>query len=160
MPLGSVVLVTQSVCGGTPTKSVFQPLKVLQVTVAVDPECTSTPEPKLSGTSGAVRPIWLRVMFAPVLSEVTRTPTSVPAPVVVSPVKVTLGAPNKSTAVLLWRALPKPLPKMVLPAVVPVAPVVYTSPFWAMIVGRDAGGPTVVAETFMVTPAAWIPAFW
>ena len=54
---GNSVVVIHGGCGGTPFKSVFQPLKVLQVTVAVDPGSNSTPKPKLSGTSGAVRPI-------------------------------------------------------------------------------------------------------
>ncbi len=59
-PFGTVVVVTQSGCDVTDPvglKSDFQPLKLLQVTVAVDGEITSTPKPKSSGTSGAVRPI-------------------------------------------------------------------------------------------------------
>ena len=46
-----------SVCVA-PVMLVFQPLKVLQFNVAVElGESTSTPKPKLSATSGAVRPI-------------------------------------------------------------------------------------------------------
>ena len=46
---------------------------------------------------------------------------------------------------------------MVLPEVVPVAPSMYTSPFWPVMPFRDAGDPIVLPETFMVIPDAWIP---
>ena len=54
---GDRFLQSVSVCVA-PTMSVFQPLKVLQFNIAVElGESTSTPKPKLSATSGAVRPI-------------------------------------------------------------------------------------------------------
>ena len=163
------MVVTQTGCAGTPSKSVFQPLKVLQVTVAVDPGSTATPKPKLSGTSGAVRPIWLRVMLAPVrVRGDMATPMSVPAPVMVSPVRVTPVAPNNKTAVPWSLALPKPLPKIVLFVIVPPAPELtptppYCTPFCdGSSVGLvRSGGPRVLADTFMVIiPEATRAPFW
>ena len=57
VPEGRSVVVMHTDCGGTPSTSVFHPVKVLQVTAADDPASTCTPIPVSSGTSGSVRPI-------------------------------------------------------------------------------------------------------
>ena len=115
--------------------SVFQPLKVLQMSVGGIGACRHLgrrpyvghahvrrirvhSDPEAVGTSGAVRSMWFWPMVTPVLgtlgvskvSVATATPRSVPFPVIVSLDNVTFLAPYISTAVPSFAPLPKPLP--------------------------------------------------